>query len=1171
MMTRAEALEIMFSPRMIVSPQKNAPVMGIVQDSLLGCLKFTYRDTFMDKAMVYNTLMHLDSWNGDLPIPAILKPKPLWSGKQLFSLILPDTVNMDITNKTHPDDEKEGRWVDNTYTSPRESGRTFDRIEGKRVHAQDRIRSNCSPGDSRVRIINGALITGIVDKHTVGTSAGSLIHVIWMENGPQRTAQFMGECQRLVNFWLLHNSHTVGISDAVCKTETKEKVATQIYNAVEEVQGFIKNARNGSLEVKPGMTLVETFEGEVNNVLNGALEKAGNMVLKDMPGRKNNIVAMVHAGSKGSNINLSQIMVCVGQQNVTGQRIGYGFRHRTLPHFSKHDVGAASRGFVQHSYIYGLSPSEFFFHAMGGREGLSDTAIKTASTGYIQRKLMKSMEDIVIQYDTTVRDGLGCIMQFVYGEDGLDGSRVQKQSLHTPNMNDVQLKKNYMFAHDDDRLLKILTSSVREEFLKDGDMVALLEEEYREIYENRDEMRKCCAPPADADGEAPVKIYLPVNVERMFTNAKKKFNITSNMTSDLNPREVIERVRTLLDSLVVVRGEDEVSQEAQQYSTFFLKCFLRSTLCSRRIIEKHRLNKDAFKEIIGEIEFRFNQALAHPGEAVGPLAAQSLGEPTTQMTLNTFHFAGVSSKSKAILGVPRLKEIIDVVPSNKTPSVTIYVIPELANDVELANAAILGDIQHVTLKDLTLRTDIYYDPDPNNSTIEVDNEWMEGWLIEEDLDKCSPWVLRIVLKKQGPHSIKNEAISEAIRDFSPLMRVFHTTNWMHQENIIQVRFQESEDDVDHLDCAFVKELEERLMMINLGGIKGIKKIRYFESKSYAFAQKMKKEWVFETEGTALLQVLSNPNVDHRRTISNHPPEIFTTLGIEAAHESILFELGTILKSGNYVNHRHMAVMVDVMTFRGGLTAMNRHGINRGDKGPLMKCSNERTVEVLMDAAAFGDLDQLEGVSGSIILGQLAKYGTGSFDLYLNTDLLEKLQYESEDYDQDFTQQAGPDISATPQLEWGGEMSPGDVAASPFVPFSPGGSTPFTPGYDAGGATPMSPAYNAFTPAYGGAASPNYGAAGASPSYSPSYSPTYSPTSPSYTPSSPSYSPTSPSYSPTSPSYSPTSPSYSPTSPSYSPTSPSYSPTSPSYSPTSPSYSPTSPSYSPTDPGNESQQ
>merc|ERR1719215_2271185 len=299
------------------------------------------------------------------------------------------------------------------------------------------------------------------------------------------------------------------------------------------------------------------------------------------------------------------------------------------------------------------------------------------------------------------------------------------------------------------------------------------------------------------------------------------------------------------------------------------------------------------------------------------------------------------------------------------------------------------------------------------------------------------------------------------------------------------------------------------------------------------------EWLLETDGTALMKVLAERDVDPVRTISNDICEIFSCLGIEAVRKSVEKEMDTVLSFyGLYVNYRHLALLCDVMTAKGHLMAITRHGINRQDTGALMRCSFEETVDVLMDAASHAEVDPMRGVSENIIMGQLPRMGTACFDLLLDS---EKCKYGIE-----------IPMNAGVGMMGGGGMFFGS-AASPSAGMTPGG-----PGFSPSGqsdASGLSPGGN-YSPAW----SPQPGSPG-SPAMSPYIpSPAHGGLSPNYSPSSPTYAPTSPSLggaSPTSPGYSPTSPQYSPTSPSYSPTSPSYSPTSPSYSPTSPSYSPTS--------------
>jgi DNA-directed RNA polymerase II subunit RPB1 len=332
--TRAEVTEICMVPKQIVSPQSNKPVMGIVQDTLAGIRKFTLRDTFITKDLVMNIVMWVPDWDGFIPPPAILKPKPLWTGKQIVSMVIPKGINCQTFYFNHPDDET-------TYISP---------------------------GDSRVIIENGELVCGIVCKKTVGTAGGGLIHTIVNELGSEAAKNFLTGTQQVVNYWLLQNGFSIGIGDTIADKQTMATITNIISQAKQSVQEIIITAQQDKLEIQPGMTLRESFEAKVNQTLNKARDDAGKLAQTNLK-IDNNVKQMVMAGSKGSFINISQMSACVGQQNVEGKRIPYGFKLRTLPHFSKDDHSPESRGFVENSYLRGLTPTEFFFHAMGGREG----------------------------------------------------------------------------------------------------------------------------------------------------------------------------------------------------------------------------------------------------------------------------------------------------------------------------------------------------------------------------------------------------------------------------------------------------------------------------------------------------------------------------------------------------------------------------------------------------------------------------------------------------------------------------------------------------------------------------------------------------------------------------------------------------------------------------------
>jgi DNA-directed RNA polymerase II subunit RPB1 len=965
------------------------------------------------------------------------------------------------------------------------------------------------------------------------------------------------------------------------------------------------------LKQSPGMTIRESFESSVERQLNLARDDPGKYAQKNLKD-DNNVKQMVVAGSKGSFINISQMSVCVGQQSVEGKRIPFGFRHRTLPHFNKDDFSPEARGFVENSYLRGLTPHEFFFHAMAGREGLIDTAVKTAETGYIQRRLVKALEDVMVHYDGTVRNSLGDVLQFVYGEDGMDGSFIERQSIETYGLSNREFTHRYKVDVTDPT--GGFTNGVLQVGLDDSslELQAKLDEEYGELEHDRSMLRNFVFKGADPA----TSMYMPVNLQRIVQNAIQIFHIDQRKPSDLEPAYIIDAVRGLCNRLIVVRGDDDLSVEAQDNATMMFRMHLRGTFAARRVLERYHLNKEAFEWVLGEVETKFNQSLVNPGEMCGTLAAQSIGEPATQMTLNTFHYAGVSSKN-VTLGVPRLKEIINVATNIKTPGLTVYLDPQIAKDVNLAKN-VQQELAYTTLRTVTASVEIWYDPDATTTIIEEDAIFVDAFFaipdesVEATINQQSPWLLRLVLDraKMLDRKLTMAYVAGKIAENfkADLFVIWSEDN--SDQLVIRCRVLgggEKEDDSTMEEDIFLRQLESTMLnQISLRGVKGIKRAYLSEKDKVVIdaegviqsrGDNGIKEWLLETDGSNLKAVMCIDGVDFKRTYTNNCVEVFEVLGVEAARASILKELRNVIEfDGSYVNFRHLALLCDLMTQRGNLMAITRHGINRSDTGALMRCSFEETVEILMEAAAVGEKDDCHGIAENVMFGQMAPMGTGAFDVALDIDMLKDVIVDH--------RLPVHHMMATPA---DGAMTPGQVAMTPYDSSSPmwnadgsfkGEAAAFSPlavnggeeganvqyglGYGqspmgAGGMSPggqYSPSSPSYTPTspFMPSQSPYTASGATSPfatsPYSPFYdprrgatSPTYSPTSPAMV-TSPSYSPTSPQYSPTSPQYSPTSPSFSPTSPRYSPQSPSFSPTSPRYSPTSPSFSPASPRYSP---------
>lgn len=372
----AELEELTRVSKLLVSPQANKPVNALVQDALCGIRQFTKRDTFIDKEMIMNLILWvenginkgvLDTDNHfwcNIPTPAIVKPKQLWTGKQIISLLLP---NIDLTGYHSIHSDKQDEW----NAIAEELG-----LEGEAKEKHKKYFFDMNPYDTKVVIDDGELLSGIICKKTVGASAGGIVHVIWSDYGPESARSFLDNTALLVNQWLLHMGFSVGLGDTILPAEATKRIRNHVDEQYRKVDALLELVKDDKLVAQGNLSLEETKEAQIINFLASARDGAGKMANNEFP-EFNNLKQMVVSGSKGSVLNISQISAGVGQQIVDGRRIPYGFKDRTLPHFSKFDDGPESRGFVRNSFVSGLTPNEMFNHAMGGREGLIDTAVKT--------------------------------------------------------------------------------------------------------------------------------------------------------------------------------------------------------------------------------------------------------------------------------------------------------------------------------------------------------------------------------------------------------------------------------------------------------------------------------------------------------------------------------------------------------------------------------------------------------------------------------------------------------------------------------------------------------------------------------------------------------------------------------------------------------------------------
>jgi DNA-directed RNA polymerase subunit A' len=386
---RAEAYMLASVQENILSPRFGGPIIGGIHDHVSGIFLLTHGKRWFTKSEMISLLF--ESTPDHLP-PAEGEEGgvPLWSNKQIFSMILPNDLNMVFRASSC-------------------------------VKCEECKKELCER-DAYVRIIDGQLLCGTIDKKAIGAFDGAIVHRIIRQDGLSRGVQFIDELTRLAIRAIMIDGFSFGIDDEDLSKTEYGQIAEVLENAAQDVQRRITIYQEGQLEPMPGRTLDETLEMQIMQVLGRARDRTGEIAGRHL-GLSNSAVVMAVSGARGSMLNLTQMAGCLGQQSVRGERIVRGYDERTLPHFKRNDRGAKAHGFIRNSYKSGLSPAEFFFHAIGGREGLVDTAVRTSQSGYLQRRMINALQDLKVAYDQSVRTTGGRIIQFRYGEDGTDPSK----------------------------------------------------------------------------------------------------------------------------------------------------------------------------------------------------------------------------------------------------------------------------------------------------------------------------------------------------------------------------------------------------------------------------------------------------------------------------------------------------------------------------------------------------------------------------------------------------------------------------------------------------------------------------------------------------------------------------------------------------------------------------
>ncbi|MHA1508900.1 MAG: hypothetical protein ACTSO6_09390, partial [Promethearchaeota archaeon] len=406
---RTEAELLLKVQNHILSPRFGGPILGGIQDFISSVFQFTSLDSVYNRKDALKLLYLGDVFNTkpdfslDDLVPIKTDPEPLYSGKQIFSTLFPNDLNMKVKSKFCKKCEV-----------CKEEGCEFD---------------------AYVVIKNGILITGTIDENSFGAmQSNSILQRVIKDHGNARGREFLDNATKMLLYVIRQNGMTMGLDEVFVSGEAYEKIQTILKDASDEANKLIKAFYENDTTVlrrAPGRSMRETLELRIRQGLAEARKMAEETAALHI-GDEAHSVIMTKSGARGNILNLGQMSAVVGQQAIRGERINRGYSSRTLPHFRVDDLTPKARGFVESSYRKGLNPEEFFFHAMGGREGLVDTAVRTSTSGYMQRRLVNALQDMIIENDGTVRNSDKNIIQFRYGDDGID-------PMHTDHSDAVNL------------------------------------------------------------------------------------------------------------------------------------------------------------------------------------------------------------------------------------------------------------------------------------------------------------------------------------------------------------------------------------------------------------------------------------------------------------------------------------------------------------------------------------------------------------------------------------------------------------------------------------------------------------------------------------------------------------------------------------------------------------
>jgi len=765
-----------------------------------------------------------------------------------------------------------------------------------------------------------------------------------------------------------------------------------------------------------------------------------------------------HNTDNVSNSNLSFDIKCL--LNMLLNRIGICINFSTNKLYANSEINSQNDVILdviveinlinnlKYSKLYDLTiPSTLNFIIFNGM-GMADTA----ESGYIQRKLIKATEDMMVNYDGTVRNAVGRILQFQYGDSGADTVKQYEYNFKLMEMGNEEIKTKYELTKEELNKVKGWVESDNKDFVK-------------LIIKIRDNLRRTQLKTTLNYLTLSSSYMLPVNLYRVIDNFRNDNNIAGSVCNE--PKFILDMIKEILEPYNTrlycltqddMENKNSVKYRDEQIAKTAFGYALTDLLAPKKCIFQYKLSKEQLERIKKEIIKSFNKNIVEPGEMVGIVAAQSLGEPVTQLMLNSFHASGVGGKGGTNIGVERIKEVFSLSKNPKDPEMEIYLDKEHRTKKDFANK-IASHIKYTTIRDLRTKIEILYDPKPYEADgfISMDKVGMPFYTHQSNKQCCSnsidglPWLMRIEfdreklltkevslldIKSQFCFSWEKRHIDikgikrekkQLIDKITQLAVLSNTDN--DDVPILHIRF----DMTNFTQSTLVDFMDIFIDEFKLKGMAGIEDIRgggkAFDQRIISFdnpSKTMEKnsEYVIYTKGINMEAIKNIVGVDLNRTYCNNIITIYENFGIEAARNFIIRQIIIVLTSnGSGTNYQHIEIFGDLMTQIGTLTSIDRHGLNKLDTDPLARASFEKTVDQLITAAIFNEVDYMKSVSSRIMAGLCIKGGTGLCNIILDKDLLENSEY-TVDIGQMY-QKTYKDITSTLQTQ--------EVDSDVFVP------------------------------------------------------------------------------------------------------------------------------------------